>query len=142
MLEQKFGCERYAIYTEKLNKEESMDIFCDIYSELMCSTSENLNRDLRELLISVQTSIRISRNFFYISLGYVVAMLMLIGLDMIPAVFFAAAGAVSLCYLYKLVEFIRNRYCDKDVRIVLIYKIVLFHILEENMNQSRQKQIL
>ena len=118
-----------------------MDIFCDIYLDLQNQPSEELNEALRELLSSVQSSIRISRNFFYISLGYAVAMLMLLGLQLIPAVFFGAAGAVTICYLYKVIEFFRNRYCDKDVRIVLIYKIVLFHLLEESCLRKESYQI-
>ena len=131
LIQHKFGHERYTMYTEKLNKQESMDIFCDIYADLMSQSSESLNEDLKELLGSVQTSIRISRNFFYISLGYVVGVLMLVGLNLLPIVFWVTVGIISLCYLYKVVEFFRNRYCDRDVRIVLIYKIVLFHILDE-----------
>ena len=34
-------------------------------------------------------------------------------------------------YLYKLSEYVANRYCDRDVRLVLIYKTALFHLLSE-----------
>lgn len=136
LIQQKFGRERYTTYTRKLNEKESMDIFCDIYENLRCQSEDDLNDALRELLGSVQTSIRISRNFLYISLGYFVAMLMLLGLHLMVPVFAFASGIISICYLYKFAEFIRNRYCDRDVRIVLIYKIALFQLLEETCLQN------
>ncbi len=141
LIQQKFGYEQYAVYTEKLNKKESMDIFFDIYDKLHDQSSESLNDSLRDLLTSVQVSIQISRNFFYVSLGYVVSILMLLGLDLIQYVFFTALGLITLCYTYKLWEFIRNRYCDRDVRIVLIYKIVLFYLLEENCLQNESNEV-
>jgi len=132
-IQQKFGRERYTIYTKKLNQKESMDIFRDIYEKLRIQSTEELNQSLKELLGTVQTSIRISRNFLYISIGYVMALLLLIGFELNWYIFFPAVGLLSLSYLYKFAEFFKNRYCDKDVRIVLIYKIALFHLLEENM---------
>jgi len=132
-IQQKFGRERYTIYTKKLNQKESMDIFSNIYEKLRIQSTEELNQSLKELLGTVQTSIRISRNFLYISIGYVMALLLLIGFELNWYIFFPAVGLLSLSYLYKFAEFFKNRYCDKDVRIVLIYKIALFHLLEENM---------
>ncbi len=141
LIQQKFGRDRYTLYTKKLNKKESMDIFCDIYINLQNKTPEDLNEALKELLDTVQVSIRISRNFFYISLGYVVAMVMLVGLHLTWAILCVSAGIVTLGYVYKLLEFIRNRYCDRDVRIVLIYKIALFHLLEESCLQNRGNEV-
>ena len=50
LLEKEFGRERYRIYTEKLNKKESMDIFCDIYGSLREQPEEQLNQALYNLL--------------------------------------------------------------------------------------------
>lgn len=118
-----------------------MDIFCDIYGTLCRQSPEDLNEALKELLGYVQMSIRISRNFLYITMGYLVAMGMLILMELSLMVLLPSVAAVSLCYLYKLVEFVRNRYCDRDVRIVLIYKIALFHLLEENCLQKEGQEL-
>ena len=132
-IQQKFGREKYTIYTEKLNQKESMEIFCDIYEKLRMQTTEELNQSLKELLGTVQTSIRISKHFLYISLGYVVALLALLSLELNWYIFFLSVSLISSSYLYKFMEFVKNRYCDTDVRIVLIHKIALFHLLEENI---------
>jgi hypothetical protein len=141
LIQRRFGCERYTIYTEKLNKKESMDIFCDIYRNLCQQSQEDLNDALKELLGYVQMSIRISRNFLYITMGYMVAVAMLLLLELSWMILIPSLAVVSTCYLYKLVEFVRNRYCDRDVRIVLIYKIALFHLLEESCLQKEGHEL-
>lgn len=141
LIQQKFGRERYTIYTEKLNKKESMDIFCDIYEKLRHQSPEDLNQALKELLGSVQASIRISRNFLYISIGYAVSILMLFTLGLVWYILYPALALISVCYLYKFAEFMKNRYCDRDVRIVLIYKIALFHLLEETCLQKENHEV-
>ena len=131
LIQQEFGREGYARYTEKLNNKQSMDIFCDIYEKLRHESSEDLNYALKKLLLSVQSSIRISRNFLYIVFGFAVTMITLLLLGLPMAVLVVAGGAAGICFGYKTIEFFRNRYCDRDIRIVLIYKIALFHLLEE-----------
>lgn len=131
LIQQEFGREGYARYTEKLNNKQSMDIFCDIYEKLRHESSDDLNYALKKLLESVQISIRISRNFLYIALGFAVTLTTLILLDLPVIVFVLAGGAAVISFGYKTIEFFRNRYCDRDIRIVLIYKIALFHLLEE-----------
>lgn len=136
LIQREFGRERYCLYSDKLSKKESMDIFCDIYEILRQQPAEDLNRSLKELLESVQTSIRISRNFFGISIGTLAGVLLLLCFGLSTYVLCGALGLVGICYLYKLVEYMKNRYCDTDVKIVLIYKIALFHLLEENCLQK------
>lgn len=136
-----FGKERYSCYTDKLSKKESMDIFCDIYEILRHENKEKLNEALRNLLETIQVSIRISKNFLYISLSSMVSIFVLMLLSLPPVIFGVASGLIVICYLYKAFEFIRNRYCDKDVKIVLIYKIALFYLLEENCLQKEGHKI-
>lgn len=141
LIQQEFGRESYAAYTEKLDNRQSMDIFCDIYEKLRHESSDDLNYALKKLLQSVQISIRISRNFLYIVLGFAVTLATLLFLGLPPVIFAVAGGAAVICFGYKTVEFIRNRYCDRDIRIVLIYKIALFHLLEECCLQKQGHEL-
>lgn len=141
LIRKQFGRDSYACYTDKLNRKESMDIFCDIYEKLSHESTEELNLALKALLDTVQTSIRISKNFCYISFGTLIAVLVLYLLNL-PMTFFAVfTGITIFSYGYKLLEYIRNRYCNKDVKIVLIYKIALFHLLEETCLQKETHEI-
>lgn len=141
LIQQEFGRESYAAYTEKLNNKQSMDIFCDIYERLRHESSDDLNYALKKLLESVQISIRISRNFLYIALGFAVTLVTLVFLGLPSVVFAFAGGAAILCFAYKTIEYVRNRYCDRDIRIVLIYKIALFHLLEECCLQNEGHEL-
>lgn len=140
-IQKEFGRENYTRYTDKLNRKESMDIFCDIYEKLRHEDSENLNQSLRNLLDTVQVSIRISKNFWYITLGCLVTVATLIFLGLPAMILYSALAVTGICYLYKVVEYVRNRYCDRDVKIVLIYKIALFHLLEESCLQKEGHEI-
>lgn len=140
-IQREFGRESYTRYTDKLNRKESMDIFCDIYEKLRHEDSENLNESLRNLLDTVQVSIRISKNFWYITLGCLVTVATLIFLGLPAMILYSALAVTGICYLYKVVEYVRNRYCDRDVKIVLIYKIALFHLLEESCLQKEGHEI-
>lgn len=140
-IQKEFGRDRYTHYTDKLDKKESMDIFCDIYEKLRHEDTENLNQSLRNLLETVQVSIRISKNFYYITLGFFVTVAALFFLGLPTAILYCALSFAGLCYLYKAAEFVRNRYCDRDVKIVLIYKIALFHLLEESCLQKEGHEI-
>ena len=141
LIQQEFGRERYEIYTKKLEKKESMDIFCDIYEELRVKSPTHLNQSLKKLLDSVQISIHISRNFIYITAGYVISFILLLLFGLAWFIAYPALLLISVCYFYKLAEFMKNRYCDRDVRIVLIYKIALFHLLEESCLQKKERKV-
>lgn len=132
LLQKEFGRERYRIYIEKLNSKQSMDIFCDIYGSLQEQPEEELNEALYNLLECIQNSIRISKNFLYISLGYIVTVGTLLFMQAAWFLTYPAVIIASLCFGYKFIEYMRNRYCDRDVKIVLIYKIALFHLLEQS----------
>lgn len=131
LIQKEFGRNKYKIYCSKLDQKECMDIFCDIYLDLNLSSDEHLSDRLLNLLRTVQLSVKISQIFFYITAGFVFAILALSLMPALLEVKVAAMGVMMVVYLYKLSEYVANRYCDRDVRLVLIYKTALFHLLSE-----------
>lgn len=131
LIQKEFGRTKYKLYCNKLDKKECMDIFCDIYMDLNRSTEEHLSGKLLKLLRTVQLSVKISQIFFYVTLGFVISILALTLMPVMLEVRVAAMGVIVVLYLYKLTEYIANRYCDRDVRLVLIYKTALFHLLSD-----------
>ncbi len=131
LIQKEFGRTKYKLYCSKLDKKECMDIFCDIYMDLNRSTEERLSGKLLKLLRTVQLSVKISQIFFYVTLGFVISILALTLMPVMLEVRVAAMGIIVVLYLYKLTEYIANRYCDRDVRLVLIYKTALFHLLSD-----------
>ena len=131
LIQKEFGRNKYKIYCSKLDQKECMDIFCDIYLDLNLSSDEHLSDRLLNLLRTVQLSVKISQIFFYITAGVVFGILALSLMPALLEVKVAAMGVMMVVYLYKLSEYVANRYCDRDVRLVLIYKTALFHLLSE-----------
>ena len=141
LIQREFGRQRYDIYTEKLRRRESMDIFFDIYENLRHQSPEGLNESMKGLLESVQSSIRISRNFMRITITGILAVLVLLCLGLSSYILYPSLAILATGYLYKLAEYIKNRYCDRDVKIVLIYKIALFHLMEESCLQKENRNV-
>ena len=131
LIQKEFGRNKYKIYCNKLDQKECMDIFCDIYLELHRISEENLSDRLLCLLRTVQLSVKISQIFFYITVGFLAATLTISMIPVLLEIKAVGIGALTLMYFYKLAEYMGNRYCDRDVRLVLIYKTALFHLLSE-----------
>lgn len=131
LIQKEFGRNRYKIYCNKLERKECMDIFCDIYLDLNRSSEEHLSDRLLDLLRTVQLSVKISQIFYYITAGFILAILALSIMPAMLEVKVVAMGVLMAMYLFKLTEYVANRYCDRDVRLVLIYKTALFHLLSD-----------
>lgn len=131
LIQKEFGRNRYKIYCNKLERKECMDIFCDIYLDLNRSSEEHLSDRLLDLLRTVQLSVKISQIFYYITAGFILAVLALSIMPAMLEVKVVAMGVLTAMYLFKLTEYVTNRYCDRDVRLVLIYKTALFHLLSD-----------
>lgn len=131
LIQKEFGRSKYKLYCNKLDQKECMDIFCDIYFDLNRSSEEYLSDRLLNLLRTVQLSVKISQVFFYITAGFAASVLILSLMPAVLEIKVAAMGILMVLYLFKLMEYVTNRYCDRDVRLVLIYKTALFHLLSD-----------
>lgn len=131
LIQKEFGRNKYKIYCNKMDRKECMDIFCDIYLELNRIPDEKLSDRLVNLLRTVQLSVKISQVFLPVTVGFAAAVLILSVMPFMLEVKVAGIGVMTLFYFYKVAEYIRNRYCDRDVRLVLIYKTALFHMLSD-----------
>lgn len=130
------GKEKYRDYFDSLEERDTTEVFCDIYMELREKDDEALNGMLIRLLETVHVSIRISRRFIFTLCIYILTMGAMFFLLPPNVIMFAAMALATGCLLYKVAEFIINRYCDKDIRMVLIYKSVLFHLMQDEMMQD------
>lgn len=131
LIQKEFGRSKYKIYCTKLERKECMDIFCDIYLELNRISEEKLSMRLLNLLRTVQLSVKISQVFFYITIGFAVAIVLMAAMPLLVEIRAMGIGILTVMYFYKLMEYLRNRYCDRDVRLVLIYKTALFHLMSD-----------
>jgi hypothetical protein len=127
------GREKYRVYFESLEDRDTTEVFCDIYLELREKDDEMLNQMLVRLLETVHASVRINRRFFFILGIYILTMAMIFFLIPMNVIMFMSMIMATCCLIYKVIEFLSNRYCDKDIRMVLIYKSVLFHLMQDGL---------
>ena len=118
-------------------------LYTSISEKAVEGTAESLDTKLNWVTYEEDVYKRqgISRNFIYIVTGFAVTVLTLVFLQLPAVVFAITAVTAGLIFLYKTCEFVKNRYCDRDIRIVLIYKIALFHLLEESCLQEEQHEL-
>lgn len=109
---------------EKLSYERK-PIYYSMYETLQQETPEKLKKRSERLMETMYKAFQIGRHFWGITLFYVVANVVLIGLDLEYFVTCAGLVAMGACFLYKLVEFLTNKYCFVDAYLIMIYKAVL-----------------
>lgn len=137
LIQKELGKEKYQQYCNTLSQKKATDVFCDIYLSLCERDSTELNVMLLRLLDTVKISVSIGKRFLYMVLLYGFIMGCLYFLLPANLIMIVAMAVATVCIGYKTYEFLANRYCDKDVRMVLIYKSVLFHLLENEEKASR-----
>ncbi len=130
LIQRELGREKYVRYRNTLKEKRSTDVFCDIYLSLYEKDIDELSAMLGRLLETVHTSVAISKKFSFLLIAYVFLMGSLFFLLPINVIMISAMAVATVCLLYKVWEFITNRYCNRDVRMVLIYKSVLFHLID------------
>lgn len=131
LIQREFGRNKYRQYCSKLDQRECMDVFCDIYMDLHRSSEEYLSTKLLDLLRTVQLSVKISQIFSYVTFGFVISLLCLALMPVVFEIRIMAIGVLTVLYVYKLTEYVINRFCARDIRLVLIYKTALFHLLSD-----------
>ncbi len=120
-------------------KCDSQVIFNDMYEKLKYRDLKAITKMHSRLNDTMLLAFRISKNYFFSFLFYLLASIYLIAKGIRPE--FALGGLVlmNVCFVYKTFEFVSNKFCYIDAQIVLVYKAVLDRIiLSEAKNISKQ----
>lgn len=123
---------RYSSYIKK-NIENKMNdsqiIFNDMYEKLKCRDLKSLSKMNSRLNDTMLLAFRISKNFSFAFLFYLMATVYLLLKSLSPELTAISLILVNICFLYKTYEFISNKFCYIDAQIVLVYKAVLDRII-------------
>lgn len=131
LIRREFGEKSYNNYFDYYHKNidnqsiDNKEVFDDIYKKLKeCDTNTilSMHERLSEALLS---SFRISRSYLLVPITYFIAVLFLLAYGTQPIIAVPAVIIVSICFVMKSYEFIVNKYCYIDARIILVYKSVL-----------------
>ncbi len=135
-LKKAFGEQEYAKYVKMCKEElvgqnhtmisyENKPVYQKMYQILQQENQESLKERAERLMETMYLAFQIGRRFASVILFYVIANFVLIGLELDYYVTCVSLALVGVCFLYKLVEFMKNKYCFVDAYLVMVYKAVL-----------------
>ena len=121
-----FFCYQKGIANKTCNSRE---IYNDIYEKLKDKDIRAIKRMHDRLNDSMLLALRISKTYLFSSLFYLGTVLFLFGVGIRPVLIVIGVVLMTLCFLFKTLEFFVNKYCFIDAQIVLVYKAVLDELM-------------
>ena len=121
-----FFCYQKGIANKTCNSKE---IYNDIYDKLKDKDVKVIKRMHERLNDSMILALRISKTYLFTLLYYLGAIVFILGIGLEPILVVVGVVIVSICFIFKTVEFFVNKYCFIDAQIVLVYKAVLDELL-------------
>jgi len=109
----------------------SKPIFDDMYEQLKEENKAGISERMRDMADTVTTAFRITRYFAFVLITYLLGNVVLLMLNLNYYVTCVSVSLMGICFLYKLVEFVSNKYCVLDAYLFMIYKSVLEKLSKE-----------
>ena len=114
-------------------------IFNDMYEKLKYRDLRSISKMHNRLNDTMLLAFRISKNFFFAFIFYLLASVYLVMRGMGPEITVISLALVNICFAYKIYEFISNKFCYIDAQIILVYKAVLDRIILNERKSMREK---
>lgn len=136
-LRREFGENQYGMYVlmcqEELDQQREQDeinldgkaVYQDMYKHVMEMEQDEIRERKEALMMTLVKAFQIGRQFWFVFLFYLMASLFLIMLGLQPIVTNAGLILMGMCFLYKIYEYVSNKYCFVDAYLVMVYKTVL-----------------
>lgn len=121
-----FFCYQKGIVNKTCNSKE---IYNDIYDKLKDKDFRVIKRMQDRLNDAMLLALRISKTYLFAFLFYLGTIIFFIGVGLKPILVVFGIVLLTICFLFKTVEFIVNKYCFIDAQIILVYKAVLDELM-------------
>lgn len=134
---------RYSSFIKKnidSRTSDSQTIFNDMYEKLRCRDLKAISKMHNRLNDTMLLAFRISKNFLFAFLFYILASVYLILRAMSPELTAISLILINICFIYKVYEFVSNKFCYIDAQIVLVYKAVLDRIILNERKSMRENK--
>ncbi|MBE5934989.1 MAG: hypothetical protein E7262_04275 [Lachnospiraceae bacterium] len=127
-----FFCYQNMLYNDdfEIDKVTKDEVYNDIYDKLKNLDMQALKKRHNRLADTMITAFSITNTFLIVIGFYVAALWLLISQGFNPMVAKISIVIISVAFLYKLYEFILNKFCFVDAHIAIIYKTVLENLIE------------
>ena len=133
---------RYSSFIKKnidTSTNDSQTIFNDMYEKLRSRDLKAISKMHNRLNDTMLLAFRISKNFLFSFLVYILASVYLIFRAMSPELTAISLILINISFTYKAYEFISNKFCYIDAQIVLVYKAVLDRIILNERKSMKEK---
>ena len=135
-LRKEFGKKGYEKYVKLFSEEigdkknirlniEDKKIYKDMYEILSKDSETVIKEKLENLSVTLYNALQIIRKCSGILFVYALANIVLLMLDLDYYVTCASIAILGAAFLYKLLEFLENKFCFIDAYLIMIYKAVL-----------------
>lgn len=145
-LKNQVGKKNYASFVRSVNSGSASvgvvqkEVYLELYQILQSLQQKTLVGKYRQLEHVIRSVTLIGKTY-YLAVGmYCAAVLLLLVCGTVPILTYAGIGLLSAAFAWKTYEYIGNRFCYTDVRLILIYKMVLECLILET-NQKEQKEL-
>lgn len=141
-LRRQMGNNRYFGYAKTCRKNfsdsnfsqlalDSKPIFDDMYEQLKAENKAGITERMKDLVDTLTVAFRITKYFTLVLAAYLLGNVVLLALDLNYYVTCVSIVLMGICFLYKLIEFVSNKYCVMDAYLFMIYKSVLEKLAKE-----------
>ncbi len=136
-LKKEFGNKKYGLYVflcqeelkgQELQQQPQIDskaVYQDMYQYVKEMDKKEIIRRKEELMLTLVKAFQIGQQFWFVFLFYLLANLFLILMNLNPLVTNVSLALMGVCFLYKVYEFVCNKFCFVDAYLVMVYKTVL-----------------
>lgn len=131
---------RYSSFVKKNIENKRVDsqmIFNDMYDKLKNRDIRSISKMHNRLNDTMLLAFRISKNFLFALFFYLMSVVYLVMRSMSLEITIISLLLISICFIYKVYEFVTNKFCYIDAQIVLVYKAVLDRII---LNETKSMQ--
>lgn len=109
---------------EQIKAHEKV-LYSEMCQQLQILTKEEIEKKKERLAGTLMDAFRIARQFSFVFMFYVTASLIMAVMGLDARVTNVSLVLMGICFLYKVYEFICNRFCFVDAYLIMLYKTVL-----------------
>lgn len=147
LLKSQFGKKNYAGFVRSVKAGMNStaiiqkDVYLAIYQKLKTLQPVTLvgkHRQLEEVIVRV---IRIGRMYYLAVAVYLAAMAALMFYGTVPVTTVAGLILLTLAFAVKTGEYLNNKFCYVDVRIIITYKVALECLINEKLEYAERNLV-
>lgn len=100
-------------------------VYSEMCQQIQSLTKEEIEKKKERLAGTLMDAFCIARQFSFVFIFYVLASVILVAMGLDARVTNVSLALMGICFLYKVYEFVCNRFCFVDAYLMMLYKTAL-----------------